>query len=172
MGRRNLKKTPAMERVEIFENEGKTLDFLAKFIQDQAQQAIAERKAFVVGLSGGSLCSQLSRALPGIATEWSKWKLLSCDERVVPFDNNESTFKAYKEKLCSTNLLTEDQFLTIKPELPAVEAALDYEQQLRQLYPDVSLPKIDLLLLGVGPDGHTCSLFPGHALLEETKKWV
>ena len=41
-----------MERVEIFENEGKTLDFLAKFIQDQAQQAIAERKAFVVGLSG------------------------------------------------------------------------------------------------------------------------
>ena len=43
----------------------------------------------------------------------------------------------------------------------AKEAAADYENKLRALYPNVDLPKIDLLLVGVGPDGHTCSLFPG-----------
>ena len=54
----------------------------------------------------------------------------------------------------------------------AQEAAEDYEMKLRQIYPDSSLPCIDLLLLGAGPDGHTCSLFPGHPLLNEKDKWV
>jgi len=54
----------------------------------------------------------------------------------------------------------------------AQDAAKDYELKLRQIYPGTSLPRIDLLLLGAGPDGHTCSLFPGHPLLNEKEKWV
>lgn len=53
-----------------------------------------------------------------------------------------------------------------------MDAAEDYELKLRQIYPDTLLPEIDLLLLGAGPDGHTCSLFPGHPLLNEKDKWV
>lgn len=56
--------------------------------------------------------------------------------------------------------------------LLAEEAAKDYEEKLKHDYPNEVLPRIDMLLLGMGPDGHTCSLFPGHKLLTEFTKWI
>lgn len=54
----------------------------------------------------------------------------------------------------------------------ADEAATDYLRQMAPYFPPDSIPKFDMLLLGMGPDGHTCSLFPGHKLLNETALWV
>lgn len=129
---------------------------------------------FRVGLSGGSLIKFLCKGLPHISTQWKKWQFFFCDERHVPFDNKESTFGCYRRDLIPVLPLEEIQFVTINPSLSVEEAAKDYTEKIEQEFriSSSSLPKFDLLLLGIGPDGHTCSLFPDHPLLKEEKKWV
>lgn len=60
------------------------------------------------------------QTLPNISTDWSKWRFFFCDERVVPFDNGESTYGLYKTGLIGTVPITEDQFIKIDPELSGI----------------------------------------------------
>uniref|UniRef100_A0A0C9RQ55 6-phosphogluconolactonase n=1 Tax=Fopius arisanus TaxID=64838 RepID=A0A0C9RQ55_9HYME len=143
---------------------------LAEIIEKNANDAIKANDIFKIGLSGGSLVKFLSDGLPAITTDWSKWRFFFCDERVVPFDHDDSTFGVYKTNLIDKIPITEDQFITIDSDFSAVEAANDYIKKMAVYFPPDSLPRFDLLLLGMGPDGHTCSLFPGHRLLEETSR--
>lgn len=91
---------------------------------------------------------------------------------MVPFDSNESTYGQYKSRLIGKSGIKEEQFVTIVEGLNAEDAAIDYRNKLIEHFPNETLPSFDLLLLGMGPDGHTCSLFPGHKLLDETTLWV
>ena len=126
---------------------------------------------FTCGLSGGSLPSVLAKVLPRVTTDWSKWRFLFCDERLVPFDDQESTFGVYKKQLLDTfPSISSDQFVTVDPNLPPESAAKDYEQKMRSVFGSVVWPQFDILLLGMGPDGHTCSLFPNHPLLKVITK--
>uniref|UniRef100_A0A8D0GN95 6-phosphogluconolactonase n=2 Tax=Sphenodon punctatus TaxID=8508 RepID=A0A8D0GN95_SPHPU len=68
--------------------------------------------------------------------------------------------------------IPEDQIVVINPSLPVEEAAADYAVKLKEAFQGEDMPVFDLLILGVGPDGHTCSLFPDHALLQEREKIV
>nr|KAF6478901.1 hypothetical protein HJG59_000124 [Molossus molossus] len=68
--------------------------------------------------------------------------------------------------------IPDSQVITINPQLPVEEAAEDYAKKLRKAFQGDSIPVFDLLILGVGPDGHTCSLFPDHPLLQEREKIV
>lgn len=72
---------------------------------------------------GGSLVQFLSEGLPTISTDWSKWRFFFCDERVVSFENSESTYGLYKENLIGKVPITEDQFIKINPDLSGINSS-------------------------------------------------
>ncbi|CAG12169.1 unnamed protein product, partial [Tetraodon nigroviridis] len=163
----------AGRRVVVFPSSAELGPALASLVASRAEEAIASHGRFTVGLSGGSLVSMLSKellALPSL--DCSKWVVGFCDERLVPFDDPESTYGLYKSHFFSKVNIPAGGILTIDSSLPVNDCAEDYERKLKEVFPDDDFPVFDLLLLGMGPDGHTCSLFPDHPLLEETKKIV
>lgn len=162
------------QTVDIFveQNYEAVISRLTTILKTNSDEAIARDDIFKIGLSGGSLVNILVQTLPNVSTDWSKWRFFFCDERVVPFENGESTYGSYRTSLIGVVPITEDQFIKIDPELSAEEAARDYIKKMSVYFPPDSLPKFDVLLLGLGPDGHTCSLFPNHKLLDETSLWV
>lgn len=100
-----------------------------------------------------------------------------CDERVVPLDHEDSNFRACNDAFLSHVPIPREQIHTIDESLldDLDELADQYEKQLISLFAEKNaarFPVFDLILLGMGPDGHTCSLFPGHELLSETDRWV
>ncbi|XP_037966841.2 6-phosphogluconolactonase [Plutella xylostella] len=147
-------------------DENEVISKLASYTEKISNDAISKRGKFFIGLSGGSVVKFLCEGLPTLNTDWSKWVLAFCDERVVPEDSEDSTFGTYKRNLIPKTSLKEEQFITIKQGVSAEEAASDYTKKLTTAFGSTNYT-FDLLLLGMGPDGHTCSLFPGHPLLNE-----
>ena len=142
-----------------------------------AQSAIAQRGPFTVALSGGNtprsvysmLASECRQSL-----DWRKIFIFFGDERHVPPDDPQSNYRMARESLLSRVPLPEQNIFRVRAELPAQQAAEDYENTLRsffQLAPG-GFPRFDLLFLGLGGDGHTASLFPGSAALSEISRLV
>jgi 6-phosphogluconolactonase len=156
----------------VFIDEETVAANLCIFIVEEARRAIDSRGVFTVGLSGGSAAKYLCQHLPDLKTDWSKWHVFFCDERHVQSDDPESTFGFYSRNLFSHVPISTDHIFTDNVDVPVEEAAVVYARKMKSVFGDVPVPKFDLLLLGMGPDGHTCSLFPGHELLEENKQWV
>lgn len=99
--------------------------------------------------------------------------LFFCDERYVPESDIDSTYGAYKDLLVPKTGLSEDQFVKINIDIPLECCAINYERLIMDHFKLGSgIPVFDLLLLGMGPDGHTCSLFPTHKLLNEREKLI
>jgi 6-phosphogluconolactonase len=150
-------------------------------LMELSTAAIAERGVFTMALSGGSTPKKLYALLahdPAFSTfPWAKTQLFFGDERHVPPDHAESNFRMTKETLLSTGLVPEGNVHRVFAELDdAAQAAAEYEAEIRRHFVgDARLddvPRFDVILLGMGPDGHTASLFPGSAALEEKTKWV
>ncbi|XP_053907806.1 6-phosphogluconolactonase isoform X1 [Cuculus canorus] len=131
---------------------------------------------FSLGLSGGSLVELLAKHLPPALRRPERpaepWLLALCDERVAPGPNPHSTARHYRERLLPQLPAPAPTVLVPNAELGPDGAARDYGERLRQAFPGAAIPVFDLLLLGLGPDGHTASLFPGHRLLQETEEIV
>lgn len=144
---------------------------VCQFITANAEKAIADHGHFSVGLSGGSVAKLVTQGLRGRAgIDWAKWHLFYCDERHVPFTHDDSTHAFFQRELYDH--VPADNVYVIDPTLDVSGAAEDYIRKIRRLYPGDDHPAFDLLLLGMGPDGHTCSLFPGHPGLQETKLFI
>ncbi|XP_076263109.1 6-phosphogluconolactonase [Rhynchophorus ferrugineus] len=160
--------------ISVLDSREDVITALCNLVESTSNASIEKNGIFNVGVSGGSLVSFLVKGLPEIKTDFSKWKIFFCDERLVPIDNPDSTFGLYKKQLVDTEIvsLSADQFVTAKQDVTGEEAAQDYAEKVKELVPGNPIPQFDLLLLGMGPDGHTCSLFPGHKILEETNQWV
>lgn len=160
---------------------------LRKYILTAQNAAIEHHHTFRVGVSGGSLPSTLAKALlaqgngsPSDTAQFNRWDIFFADERMVPLDHADSNYGLLKSELLDKipGKLGEPTVHTIDTSLldgEAQELADTYEKQLVHTFAakdSVKLPTFDLLLLGCGPDGHTCSLFPGHELLRETTGWI
>ncbi|KAL6715624.1 suppressor of los1-1 [Lecanora helva] len=157
---------------------------LRKYVLQCQAAGLDRHNAFKVAVSGGSLPKILAKALldpdgdHGVV-EFAKWEIFFADERAVPLDHDDSNYKLLKEELLDRIPANLGQ-----PTVHPVDVQyIDDVQEMADQYQDalmksfaakdsVKLPIFDLLLLGCGPDGHTCSLFPNHELLRESDAWV
>ncbi len=142
----------------------------------QADAAIASKGRFTVALAGGSTPKGLYSLLAGNSTlPWDKVYVFFGDERHVPPDDPESNYHMARESLLSKAPIPAENIFRVPAENPdANQAAQSYEQALRKFFqlPEGELPRFDLILLGMGPDGHTASLFPGGKAWQEKSRWV
>ena len=162
----------ASPQQHIFSDNTKLQSEVISYILAAAKSSIAEHGHFSVGFSGGSVSKIISLGLRDRQDiDWANWHIFYCDERHVPFASEDSTH-AYFQKELYDKVPAIKHVYAINPDVDVNAAAVDYVDKIRKLYPGGDLPSFDLLLLGMGPDGHTCSLFPDHPGLQEDKKIV
>jgi 6-phosphogluconolactonase len=147
----------------------------------QAEEAVGAKGFFTVALSGGSTPKSLYSLLASetasfrVRVPWDKVHFFWGDERHVPPDHPDSNYRMTQEAVLSKIPIPSENVYRIKTENPdAGKAAEDYERVLREFFRlEVGqLPRFDLVLLGLGPDGHTASLFPGTEVLNDRKSLV
>lgn len=149
-------------------------DAAAGLILSLSDDAIAHRGRMVLALSGGSTPRRLYQTLAGPPwrqrCSWDRMTFLFGDERCVPPDHPESNYGMAETELFRPLRIDRHQVHRMKGELPdAATAARQYEETLRLFVEDPApeVPRLDLVLLGLGEDGHTASLFPGTAALRD-----
>ena len=146
----------------------------------EASRAIDERGVFNVALSGGSTPKAVFSMLaddPALRSQvdWKRVRFFWGDERHVPPDHPDSNYRMTREALLDRVPIDPEHVYRIKSEDPdAARAAADYEDTLLTAFGMTtgSAPQFELILLGMGPDGHTASLFPGTDAVRETRRLV
>ena len=148
----------------------------ANFILEQARIALAERDEFRIALSGGSTPRPVYTEFGRIAHDlpWERVRFTFGDERCVPPDDPQSNFRMAHESLFGPQSILEDSIMRLRGEIDPALAAQEYEDALALLATQHGemIYRHDLTLLGMGDDGHTASLFPGTAALDEQVRRV
>ena len=145
-----------------------------------SEKAVAQRGRARIAISGGSTPKAAFALLadPGQPwlkrVPWDKLELFWVDERCVPPDHADSNYRMTREAMLDKVPLRPEQVHRMEGELEPVVAAARYESLLRNVFrlEGAESPRFDLVALGMGPDGHTASLFPGTPALEEQSVWV
>jgi 6-phosphogluconolactonase len=157
----------------------RTKDFAADaadFILERARHAIDERNEFRIALSGGNTPRPVYARLAAAGNDllWDLVRFTFGDERCVPADDPESNFRMARETLLAPAGVPEKSILRMRGEIDPQIAAQEYQDQLNRIATErgEAIYRHDLILLGLGDDGHTASLFPGTAALEETTRRV
>lgn len=140
-------------------------------IEREAQAAIAERGAFSLALSGGNTPKPVYAALAARPLDWSKVLITFGDERCVPPDDARSNYRMARESFLDHAPIPAENVLRLRGELDPAEAARAYEAELRARAGGGTF-RHDLILLGMGDDGHTASLFPGTPALAERERLI
>ncbi|MCX2679130.1 6-phosphogluconolactonase [Galbibacter sp. EGI 63066] len=161
--------------IQVFNNTNTLNKKAAEFFIEKAQEAIKKRNKFTVALTGGSSPNGLYQLLASSPykeeIDWSKVFVFWGDERWVPIDDEKSNAGAAYKSFLNHILVPESNIFPMWKKNVEPEAyALAYEKLLEKHLEDGEV--FDLILLGMGDDGHTASLFPGEEILKEENKKV
>jgi 6-phosphogluconolactonase len=169
--------TPGPMTVIVLADAAELAEEACRRIADAARDSVARSGAFRIALAGGSTPRAAYELLARRdACDWPRWHVFFGDERCVPSDHADSNFRMASESLLTRVPIPAANVHRVRTEVgkPAAIAA-GYERELRSAFPEVqppAFPRFDLVLLGLGPDGHTASLFPGSRALAEGDRWV
>jgi 6-phosphogluconolactonase len=164
-----------MTAIRVLPDAATLAEAAARHVVERSQAAIDQHGRFSLALSGGSTPRELHLKLssPPLIdqVDWSRVHVFFGDERCVPPDDPRSNYRMADETLLSRVPIRRDQTYRMRGELPPEEAATDYERQLNGFFGGAP-PRLDLILLGMGDNGHTASLFPGLTAVREQTRWV
>ena len=168
--------------LQIFEDRQLLAQAAAGQVAAAARKAIAQHQPFRLVLSGGSTPRAMHHVLSQLdyveQIDWPLVQIFWGDERCVPPEHPDSNYRMAEETLLQHIPIPAGNIHRIYGELSPQQAAADYQRRMAELFnlkPDESgipFPHFDLILLGLGPDGHTASLFPGSDALAEKHLWA
>jgi 6-phosphogluconolactonase len=168
-------KNKALRKLHIFKSVDEVLKATAEFFVAEAQNAIRARGAFNVVLAGGNSPKKLYQLLASdiyrTQVEWNKVFFFFGDERYVLPDHADSNFRMAKEALFDPLSISSNQIYAVDTRCEAGEAARAYEQSIRDHFKNEAVV-FDLILLGLGDNSHTASLFPHTEVLQEKEALI
>jgi len=164
-------------KVCVFNHQDEIPDFVIRIWDRVSRKAIERKGVFFVGLSGGKTPIDLYQRLSNMKETllWDKTQVFLVDERFVPFDHPDSNYRMLKETLFDHIPIPRENIHPIWTEGSTLEAsATAYEKDLKKYFglSENRFPEFDLLILGIGEDGHTASLFPGSPALNDRMSLV
>ena len=160
------------KNVLIFDREDQMLKFMIEQWENISHERIERRGSFTVALSGGKTPIVFYQKLAGWDNQsfWKRTHVFLVDERFVPFEDEDSNYRMLRETLLGRIPIPQENIHPIPTEEGSLEAsARGYEKDLVRFFKVLKgqYPALDLILLGIGEDGHTASLFPGGRALSE-----
>ena len=167
-----------MSQVRVYPTRSAAAHAAAAQFVAAAEKAVTARGRFSVALSGGNTPRDVYRLLASEEyapmVEWQRTHVFWGDERAVPLNDPENNGRMARETLLDHVHIPVNNIHRIQSQLPPKEAAQEYEKTLHDYFGarGLDLPRFDLLLLGLGAEGHTASLFPHEAPLSERERWV
>lgn len=162
-----------MVKVNSSPNGDELANGLKEYILAHQTTALARSNKFKIAISGGSLINTLAKVLlDNDKVQWPKWEIYFSDERLVPLDDEDSNYGAFRNAVLDPlahNGIVGPTVITINESLVHKNDTATDLQIAEEYESEIPNEGLDLVLLGCGPDGHTCSLFPNHKLLNSSK---
>lgn len=160
-------------RVRVYPTRANLSDAVADQFASVVRESIDQRESCHIVLAGGSTPRGLyERVAKRSDIDWSRVQFFWGDERCVDPSSTESNYRMAREALLDQVPVGNDKIHRIPAEKNPVDAAREYEATVRAALASAPEARFDLVLLGMGDDGHTASLFPNTAALHETTRWV
>lgn len=164
------------QRIRIVADKTALAEAAADLIVAQAQAAVAARDRFTIALTGGSTPRPVYEVLAGAPRTtqmpWDRTFVFWSDDRAVPLDDERSNYKLAHDALLSRIVIPKERIQPMLTQGDDLDAAARHYARVVQSFVPGTPPRFDLILLGMGPDGHTASLFPHSAQLAATDELV
>jgi 6-phosphogluconolactonase len=158
-------------RRQVFPDAPGAAAACARYLAGQIEEAVAARSLATLAVSGGHTPKLMFQSLAQLPVDWRRVHLFWVDERCVPPYDAASNYKLAKENLIATAHIPDGNVHRVVGEMDPNDAARRYTDDIRQFFKLATgeMPKFDVIQCGMGPDGHTASLFPGEPLLDDRK---
>ncbi len=164
-----------MSEVRTYSSRQAASRALAKFVATTSETATSLRGRYTLALAGGNSPREAYKLMGdefGEAIDWQRIHVFWGDERMVPYEHPDNNSKMARETMLNFVPLSVNNVHRVSTYLEPEAAAAQYQQELRHVFGTKTLPRFDTIILGMGADGHTASLFPGTSALEEQERWV